>query len=338
MSGLQTVFTQPSLLNASAINAYYTLNELSVNATPFPYIPTDSYCVDFLDIYYLDLPMYNLDDDNNSDINFPDFDSWTTCPVTGEMINFLNLTRGKSLDRYFTAYCALGAPTDDGCPYGWCPNSDIAVLAPLIRIASYVITSLTTIILYYNREAVTESFWTQLLTIYSFLITSIISMSKGELTRIHAVIATGLVGSPLSIYIFIYAIRSIWGGLGKRMEKVLGKGAITARILVILACGIWIFLIIFILVPDSNSKRFSQRACERDQFPLVFQGYFFLPLVIIKFFLDDKDTKSFGGVLVFVVVLPIAMMVFAWIIAIIRRRREIWPAGEPYSLKWHTVW
>ena len=46
-----------------------------------------------------------------------------TCTITEDMVKFLNLTaKGTS---YFQAYC-LNPPSDDSCPMGYCPNSDIA--------------------------------------------------------------------------------------------------------------------------------------------------------------------------------------------------------------------
>jgi hypothetical protein len=46
----------------------------------------------------------------------------SSCSITDPMISFLNLT---NFDDYFAHYC-LNPPDDDGCPYGFCPNSDIA--------------------------------------------------------------------------------------------------------------------------------------------------------------------------------------------------------------------
>ncbi|KIJ31982.1 hypothetical protein M422DRAFT_53118 [Sphaerobolus stellatus SS14] len=251
------------------------------------------------------------------------------------MVNFLNLTAEKSFAKFFDAYCAVGPAQDDGCAYGWCPNSDLA--GPLIRIAAYLITSLVTVILYYEPDALVESFWSQLLTVYAFLITSIISISKSNLTRIHAVMATGLVGSPLSIYIFIYAIRSMWGG-GDRMNGVFGRGQILNRTLVLLAFGIWLSLIIYILVP--NTIHFSQRSCETEYNPLIFKGFFFLPLVILKFILADTDPESRALVrfIVFLVTLPIILTILGWMFAIFRKQREIWPVGQPFRPRVYTVW
>lgn len=45
------------------------------------------------------------------------------CSVTGDMIDFLNLT--SSISSYMAAYCLNPAP-DDSCPFGFCPNPDVA--------------------------------------------------------------------------------------------------------------------------------------------------------------------------------------------------------------------
>ena len=49
-------------------------------------------------------------------------DSEYLCPVTSDMVSFLNLSTG--FHEYFLAYC-LNPASDDGCPYGFCPNPDI---------------------------------------------------------------------------------------------------------------------------------------------------------------------------------------------------------------------
>lgn len=42
---------------------------------------------------------------------------------TEAMVNFLNLT--QSIGNYLQAYCN-NPPNDDSCPFGYCPNPDIA--------------------------------------------------------------------------------------------------------------------------------------------------------------------------------------------------------------------
>lgn len=62
----------------------------------------------------------------------PEIFKYYNCSVTDNMINFLNLT-GLDVKSYLTVYC-LNPPADDACPFGFCPNPDIA--GPLVRIAS----------------------------------------------------------------------------------------------------------------------------------------------------------------------------------------------------------
>lgn len=45
------------------------------------------------------------------------------CEVTNDMLAFLNLT--SSISSYIMAYC-LNPAQDDSCPFGFCPNPDIA--------------------------------------------------------------------------------------------------------------------------------------------------------------------------------------------------------------------
>jgi len=61
-------------------------------------------------------------------INYQD----NNCSVTENMVDFLNLT-GADFKKYVSVYC-LNAPSDDLCPFGFCPNPDIA--GPLVRMAS----------------------------------------------------------------------------------------------------------------------------------------------------------------------------------------------------------
>ena len=62
----------------------------------------------------------------------PDIFKENNCSVTDNMQGFLNLT-GPNVKPFLTVYC-LNAPPDDVCPFGFCPNPDIA--GPLVRIAS----------------------------------------------------------------------------------------------------------------------------------------------------------------------------------------------------------
>ena len=45
------------------------------------------------------------------------------CTVTPDMLAFLNLT--QEISAYMAAYC-LNPASDDSCPFGFCPQPDIA--------------------------------------------------------------------------------------------------------------------------------------------------------------------------------------------------------------------
>lgn len=64
----------------------------------------------------------------------PEIFELNDCSVTNGMVNFLNLS-GTDIDirPFLTVYC-LNPPVDDACPFGLCPNPDIA--GPLVRISS----------------------------------------------------------------------------------------------------------------------------------------------------------------------------------------------------------
>ena len=56
------------------------------------------------------------------------------CSVTSNMVNFLNLSGSDiNIKPFLTVYC-LNPPADDVCPFGFCPNPDIA--GPLVRFSS----------------------------------------------------------------------------------------------------------------------------------------------------------------------------------------------------------
>ena len=88
------------------------------------------------------LPFYIYPPD--TDCFYPNGDGWydafkeNHCSVTSNMVNFLNLTENPAW--YLDAYC-LRPPANDDCPFGFCPNPDIA--GPLVRVASELTLSAT---------------------------------------------------------------------------------------------------------------------------------------------------------------------------------------------------
>ncbi|TCD68776.1 hypothetical protein EIP91_009789 [Steccherinum ochraceum] len=119
------------------------------------------------------------------------------------MVDFLNLTVGT--DAYIAAYC-LNPPSDDSCSFGYCDNPDIA--GPLVRISTYVTNFCLSIILFYSPEDAQMAMWSQLLTMFSMLLTVAISITQKSLSRLYSLLAVVISGSPLSLYLVLYSVIS----------------------------------------------------------------------------------------------------------------------------------
>ncbi|KAF8574313.1 hypothetical protein K439DRAFT_1642290 [Ramaria rubella] len=242
------------------------------------------------------------------------------CPVTNDMLQFLNLT--TAFKYYFNAYC-LNPPQDDGCPYGYCPNSDIAGL--LVRVSAYLTNFFVAILVFYQPEELKESFWSQLLSVYSLLLTCTWTIIRHHLTRIHAILTLVTAGSPLTLGIFAYAVRSIWEG-NHRLSPAVGRGKIIPRTIVLAALAIWFALWIYIVLP-SHLSDFQQESCEPHSH--IVKYFYALPLLIVI------DMPTWSQCLT---AIPIPLTMLAWIVVIIMRRHEIWPRGEVFRPRFRTIW
>ncbi|KAF8518131.1 hypothetical protein BU17DRAFT_48940 [Hysterangium stoloniferum] len=285
---------------------------------------------------------------------FPSFEfKDNMCPITDSMVTFLNLTspNGSTLDHYFSAYCAVSPPDDDGCPYGFCPNTDIG--GPLVRISAlynqlsawcvpdtvikpFLCLLLTATIIFSSDDIPKDAIWSQILTAYSLLITSAISIRQKQLTRIHANIAVATAGSPSSAYIVAYAIRSIWQD-NHRMKTVFAKDNILHRVIAIALLPIWIALAAYTMFPR-QSTHFSQISCEDTYQRKVFNGFLFLPvLLFVDYQKADGSTRSRTLLRSILWGLPVELTVLSWIIAIWLSRSDIWK-GERYKIRFRDVW
>jgi hypothetical protein len=167
------------------------------------------------------------------------------------------------------------------------------------------------------------------LTIYSLLLTAGISIFQGQLTKFHAVAVSVIVASPLTIYLVIYSIRAMWGGM-HRLENILGPGHVFKRLFVLLAAAIWIALTIYSYLPGSSSH-FAQASCK-PQPPLL---SFFLLTPISVGIMRRKEFPWLGVV----IAIPFFLIVLAWAIAILLKRSIIWPPGTPYRFNfWKVLW
>ena len=62
--------------------------------------------------------------------------SCTSTVVTQSMVDFLNLTT-VSLSTFKQAYC-INPPEGDNCPFGYCPNPDVAGKLPLLSTLHFI--------------------------------------------------------------------------------------------------------------------------------------------------------------------------------------------------------
>ncbi|KAF9653696.1 hypothetical protein BDM02DRAFT_3107670 [Thelephora ganbajun] len=245
-----------------------------------------------------------------------------SCEVTDDMLAFLNLT--NPISNYIATYCLSPAP-DDSCPFGFCPNPDVA--GPLVRIATYVTTSCISILIFYSPKRVKDTFWSQVLTIYSLLLTACLSIFRNELTKFHALTVSVIVASPLTIYLVIYSIRAMWGGQ-HRLDNILGQGHLIKRLFVLFAAAIWIALTTYSFIPQ-NAPRFAQGSCKPR--PLILNFFLVTPISIG---IMERKEKPWLGV---VVALPLFLVILAWVVAILLKRHTIWPPGEPYRFNFWKV-
>ena len=184
------------------------------------------------------------------------------------------------------------------------------------------------LLIFYSPKKVKDAFWSQVLTVYSLLLTAIISIFRHELTKFHALTVSVIVASPLTIYLVIYSIVAMFVTL-HRLENVLGKGHLFRRLLVLFAAAIWTALTIYSFVPG-NAPRFAQQSCQPR--PLVLNFFLITPISVG---LGERHEKPWLGV---VIALPLFLIILAWVTAILLKRDLIWPPGQPYRLNFWRVW
>ncbi|KAI0080381.1 hypothetical protein K474DRAFT_248409 [Panus rudis PR-1116 ss-1] len=239
-------------------------------------------------------------------------------------IDFLNLTNP---DNYIQAYC-LNPANDDSCPFGVCPNPDIA--GPLIRVSAYVTNFCLSILVFYHPSSAETAFWSQIITTYSLIIACAITVAQGNLTRFHAAVATVVMGSPLSCYLFVYSIVSFWYRK-HRLNGIVGENRLLARLTTIVAGLMWIALLLYILLPGHLSQ-FSQESCDANELPTYLYA---LPFVFLGAF------AAGGGRLAWIfvsLIVPILGTIIAWIIILVRQRKKIWPENERWRPRFGRVW
>ncbi|TCD68777.1 hypothetical protein EIP91_009790 [Steccherinum ochraceum] len=251
------------------------------------------------------------------------------CPITQGMETFLNLT--QDLSSYVEAYC-LNPPSDDSCSFGYCSNPDIA--GPLVRIASYITNICLSLLIFYSPEDASAALWSQILTMYSFLITSWISISQARLSRLYGVLAAFMVGSPLSLYLIVFAVMSFWTPK-HRLNHLLGKGHWFTRILIIGAGLLWLALFIFSTV-QATGPFFAQASCD-NLYSHTTVGPLTVYMLVVPFLLFAETTQehlSWG----YLVIVLISLTFLSWVVAILLQRKNIWRPGAKWRPHFVRIW
>ena len=101
------------------------------------------------------------------------------------------------------------------------------------------------------------------------------------------------------------------------------------RLLVLIAAAVWVALSIYSFLPQHISH-FSQESCQAR--PLVLNFFLITPITAT---LMEWHNRPWVRV---AIPTPLFLTVLAWITVILRKRRVIWPPGEPYRVKFWEVW
>ena len=187
------------------------------------------------------------------------------------------------------------------------------------------LTSFTpAVLIFYSPKRVEEAFYSQVLTIYSLLITCLVAIVRRNLTRFHALVVLALVLSPITVYFVTYSIRSFWSGK-HRLESLLGRTRYLRRFLVLLAGAVWLGILIFAYLPK-DENRFAQASCKGRSVMDFF--YLFVPFLYIGVYTHPAVIFA----------IPFVMAIASWAIAISLRKKDIWPPGEPYRPRFIKFW
>lgn len=188
-----------------------------------------------------------------------------------------------------------------------------------MHILAYVGTICLSILVLYSPDNMINAFYAQLLSVYSLVLTALIASLKNQLTRLHAVFALCAAASPLSAYMELYALRSLFGS-SSRLQSVFGKRL--NQVLVLLMFPLWSAVLIFLSVP---SHVFQQRVCDEIFKYHLVRSFFLGPFRVL--FTEKPEPLEVG-----LVVLPPILLIFSWICAIYIQRKRIWKDNNLFPI------
>ena len=182
---------------------------------------------------------------------------------------------------------------------------------------AYTSTICLAIVILYNPAAIVDSFYAQLLQIYSLMVAAIVAIALHQLTRLHAVFALTAAGSPLSLYLLFHALRSFFTHSVLRLDAVYGRHrgarAIFNRLAVVIGLPLWITILAVIARP-SRSGWFQQTACDAVFKDGLVGRFFYGPIYL----LIERSTRTR-----ILFLTPIAALIMAWVVAIVLQQNAI---------------
>ncbi|KAF8193247.1 hypothetical protein K438DRAFT_1969727 [Mycena galopus ATCC 62051] len=210
-----------------------------------------------------------------------------------------------------------------------CPNSDVSGI--LVRVPAYLTNLLLGIVIMYDPQEASAAVWTQLLTVYSLLISAFIAILTKSLSRFHAGMTIFLVLSPLSFELLVYALLGFCSRphrldtiLSSRREHLLPRLAVI--LFWIIAMGLMLFTSIsesklFTAVPPCDNL-LDHGAFAAITYCLVFLPYIGVAVVILVIFGNYEDgytSKAIYGI----TSAPFLLLVIAVVGAFIKSRRSV---------------
>ena len=95
---------------------------------------------------------------------------------------------------------------------------------------------------------------------------------------------------------------------------------------------VWTAILIYAYLPQKYTK-FAQDTCRGSS---VAEGVFLGAPFIFAYALAELGAT--GVFVLFLFLLIPILIAIAWVVAIIRRRKEIWPPGQPWRPRFGKVW
>jgi hypothetical protein len=111
---------------------------------------------------------------------------------------------------------------------------------PCASRAIHLISS-SAVLIYYSgdMDQVRDAYWAQNFTVYSVLVAAASGMYQHSISKLHTIIAMEFVGSPLTFYMAVYAIRSI-NGNKHRMSELFDGRRFWYRITALMTFVVWV--------------------------------------------------------------------------------------------------